>query len=140
MVGLSLVQKRLKNGTRPDLKTLGILTCGSEPLQCMAAVFRIIKYQLPIQTRKCHALQWPTNTSCKVVWKLVESQPCNFQFVFYWISLIFFAKCDLFRLQNTPTTFCEVVPSCCKVVQKQAKMSTLLFMVHFLSDFFTCFC
>ena len=48
MVRLSLVQKRLKNGIRPDLKTLGILTCGSEPLQCMAVVFRIIKYQLPI--------------------------------------------------------------------------------------------
>ena len=37
--------------------------------------------------------------------------------VFYRVSLIFFfAKCDLFSLQNMPTKFCEAAPSRCKVV------------------------
>jgi hypothetical protein len=35
----------------------------------------------------------------------------KFRYVFYPISSVFFAKCNLIRLRNTPTKFREAAPS-----------------------------
>ena len=48
----------------------------------------------------------------------VNVKNSNFWCVFYRVPLIFFAKCNLFRLQNMPTKFREVAPSGCEVVWK----------------------
>ena len=48
----------------------------------------------------------------------VNVKNSNFWCVFYRVPLIFFAKCNLFRLQNMPTKFREVAPSGCEVVSK----------------------
>ena len=58
-------------------------------------------------------------SGCEVVWKLVG----NLSMAIYGVFLIrflyfFFAKYNLFSLQNMPTKFREAVPSGCEVVWK----------------------
>ena len=55
--------------------------------------------------------------------------------IFYRISLFFFAKCDLVRLQNMPTEFCEAVPGCCGTMLELGENR----LYCFLADFFTFF-
>ena len=48
----------------------------------------------------------------------VNVKNSNFWCVFYRFPLIFFAKCNLFRLRNMPTKFREVTPNGGEVVWK----------------------
>ena len=59
-----------------------------------------------------------------------KCQYCNLGCVSYQISFIFFANYNLFRLQNTPTKFCEVVLCMCGVMLKLGQNAILQFMVR----------
>ena len=63
----------------------------------------------------------------------------NFWCVFYWISLVFFAKYYLFRLRNTPTKFREATISICGVMWKLCQNASIAiqgaFLIGFLSFF-----
>ena len=59
----------------------------------------------------------------------------DFWCVFYWFPLIFFAKCNLFRLQNMPTKFREVAPSVCEVVWKLVENLSMEISGAFLIGF-----
>ena len=68
------------------------------------------------------------------MWSYVEvgskCQYCNLGCIFHQFSFIFFADCNLFRLQNMPTKFCEAVLSICGVMLKLGQNAILQFMVR----------
>ena len=59
----------------------------------------------------------------------------NFWCVFYRFPLIFFAKCNLFRLRNMPTKFREVAPRRCKVIWKLVEILNMEISGAFLIGF-----
>ena len=63
------------------------------------------------------------------------SQHGNIWCVSYRFSLIFFAKYNLFILQNMPTKFREVAPSGCEVVWKLVENVSMAISGAFLIGF-----
>ena len=64
-----------------------------------------------------------------------KSQHGNFWCVSYQFSLIFFAKYNLFSLQNMPTNFRNAARSHCEVVLKLVEKVNLAISGAFLIEF-----